>query len=59
MYLYKDIITDKETPEEEKKETIAICRRTGERRKLPSDGFAYISTVGWICRRERKRRKTD
>lgn len=30
-----------------------------ERRKIPSDGFAYMSTVGWICRREKSRRKED
>ena len=31
----------------------------GDRRKLPSKGFAYISVVGWICRREKFRRKDD
>ncbi|MGD9365075.1 MAG: hypothetical protein PVH87_05220 [Desulfobacteraceae bacterium] len=30
-----------------------------ERRKLPSNGFTYISSVGWIDRRERLRRKDD
>jgi len=30
-----------------------------ERRQKDSCGFAYISTVGWICRRERSRRKDD
>ena len=43
----------------------AICedlferRNNGERRKVPACGFAYISTVGWICRREQIRRKGD
>lgn len=59
MYMSKDSIADEEKQKEEKNATIAICRRTDERRKLPSEGFTYISTVGWICRRERKRRKGD
>ena len=33
--------------------------REGDRRKVPSKGFAYISVVGWICRREQCRRKDD
>ena len=35
-------------------------RREGmDRRKSSACGFAYISTVGWICRREQSRRKDD
>lgn len=35
-------------------------RRAGtERRKDSALGFTYISTVGWICRREQSRRKDD
>jgi hypothetical protein len=35
-------------------------RRTGtERRKASARGFTYISTVGWICRREQFRRNDD
>jgi len=37
----------------------AFERRAEDRRKLPSQGFAYISIVGLICRRERNRRKDD
>ena len=33
------------------------CRE--ERRRLPSQGYARISIVGWICRRERLRRTND
>ena len=33
------------------------CRE--ERRRLPSQGYARISIVGWICRRERLRRSKD
>ncbi len=35
----------------------AEIRRKEDRRKKASLGFAYISTVGWICRREKSRRK--
>lgn len=34
-------------------------RQLEERRQKDSCGFACISTVGWICRRERTRRKDD
>lgn len=34
-------------------------RQNQERRKKPSEGYAYISIVGWIDRRERLRRKDD
>lgn len=30
-----------------------------ERRQDDGDGFTYVSTVGWICRREKMRRQTD
>ena len=31
-------------------------RRNGERRKIKSKGYLYISTVGWMDRRETRRR---
>jgi hypothetical protein len=34
-------------------------RNRAERRLKPSSGFTCISTVGWICRREKIRRKND
>lgn len=34
-------------------------RSQEERRQEESCGFTCISTVGWICRRERSRRKDD
>lgn len=34
-------------------------RNEKDRRKEPSKGFTYISSVGWIDRRERIRRKDD
>ena len=34
-------------------------RRCSDRRKEPGEGYTYISTVGWICRREQCRRRDD
>ena len=34
-------------------------QRRGDRRKEPCEGFTYVSTVGWICRRERVRRNGE
>lgn len=34
-------------------------RQEVDRRNEPSKGFTYISTVGWIDRRERRRRRDD
>lgn len=34
-------------------------RQEGDRRSEPSKGFTYITTVGWIDRRERRRRSDD
>jgi hypothetical protein len=34
-------------------------RSEKDRRKKQSEGFTYISSVGWIDRRERLRRKDD
>ena len=31
--------------------------REKDRREKACEGYCYISTVGWICRRERFRRK--
>ena len=37
----------------------AFDRRSIDRRKRVSEGYTYISAVGWICRRERSRRECD
>lgn len=34
-------------------------RRDKERRLEYCEGYMYISTVGWICRRESKRREKE
>ncbi len=30
-----------------------------DRRQISSQGFTYVSMVGWICRREKSRRCDD
>ena len=44
-----------------KKKPIDSERRScdGDRRKISSKGYVRIPVVGWICRRERTRRKDD
>lgn len=32
-------------------------RRFEDRRREPCEGYTYVTTVGWICRREQSRRK--
>lgn len=36
-----------------------VNRWEEDRRREPNEGFAYISSVGWIDRREKLRRKDD
>lgn len=36
-----------------------VNRRSEDRRTNECEGYTYISTVGWICRREKCRRKND
>ncbi len=43
----------------EKNESIERRRCNGDRRQTPAEGYACISVVGWICRREQARRKDD
>jgi hypothetical protein len=49
----------KEDSQKDRRPAVAIDHRNGERRKVPAQGFAYISMVGWICRRERCRRRGE
>lgn len=57
--MQKNMVFNREKPQEKEKKTEIGCQRYCDRRKAPSKGYAYISTVGWICRRERTRRKND
>ena len=54
-----DNIVAPKNPQEEMQDAAAFRHRNGDRRKVLSKGFAHISVVGWICRRERCRRKDD
>jgi hypothetical protein len=36
-----------------------LDRRLNDRRRQTCEGYTYISMVGWICRRERRRRNCD
>jgi hypothetical protein len=38
-------------------DTEILDRRYEDRRKENCNGYTYISMVGWICRREKNRRK--
>jgi len=49
----------KEAQLNRQKEDLGAERRSEDRRKEPSQGFAYIGPVGWICRREKLRRDHD
>ncbi|ACN15682.1 hypothetical protein HRM2_25880 [Desulforapulum autotrophicum HRM2] len=42
-----------------KKGSTPAEKRETERRQEAAKGYTYITTVGWICRRERARRKND
>jgi hypothetical protein len=48
-----------ESEDSPKKPPVEMDKRSGERRQEDRGGYVYISTVGWICRRERSRRKSD
>lgn len=37
----------------------SVGRRHEERRNTYSEGYTYLSMVGWYCRRERSRRKGE
>ncbi len=40
-------------------EKLQIQRKRKNRRISNSQGYLYMHTVGWICRREKQRRKSD
>ncbi len=55
----KDKETNKDFPFE-KHGALFLDERCGcDRRKTSSPGYTYVSTVGWICRRENCRRNND
>ncbi len=52
-------MNDSPSSTSEKNEKIERRSCNGDRRQTAAEGFACISVVGWICRRERARRKDD
>jgi hypothetical protein len=54
-----DIKKDKDRKADPSSEENSDKRNGRDRRSEPSEGFACVSTVGWICRREKTRRKDD
>ena len=50
---------DGQKPQSEENYADTHENRQDDRRKEASVGFAYISMVGWIDRREKSRRKDD
>ena len=42
-----------------KKGSTPAEKRAIDRRQETGKGYTYITTVGWICRREKTRRKDD
>ncbi|MDJ0855130.1 MAG: hypothetical protein QNI89_06220 [Desulfobacterales bacterium] len=52
-------MNDSPSRNSEKNESIERRSCNGDRRKTTAEGYACISVVGWICRREQARRKDD
>ena len=52
----KNITQKRQSP---KKNLSLQEKRTVDRRETPAEGYAYISIVGWISRREKVRRRND
>ena len=55
----EDVMTtsaSKSLPDEQTEDKDRIVK---DRRQKHNEGYTYISIVGWICRREKKRRNTD
>lgn len=50
-------IENDETRFEVKQDLYHEDQREKDRRQEACEGYCYISTVGWICRRERFRRR--
>jgi hypothetical protein len=55
----KGIKTTNHTPPNLERQNNLDNRWAEERRKQTSQGYTYISSVGWIDRREKLRRKDD
>jgi hypothetical protein len=49
-------ISNKESPIQSQRNKALFERRLKDRRMEKGKGYTYVSTVGWICRREKCRR---
>lgn len=57
--MHKEIFPDEQIPQGNEIFSDVFENRQGDRRKEPSEGYAYVSMVGWFDRREQTRRKDD
>lgn len=55
----KEIFPDDQIPQDDEFFSDVFENRRDDRRKEPSEGYAYVSMVGWFDRREQIRRKDD
>jgi hypothetical protein len=58
MYYRESDLTIKNRPRADQQQE-ACNHRKGERRQKAGNGYAYISMVGWMDRREQTRRNDD
>lgn len=54
-----EIFPDEQIPQDDEIFSDVFENRQSDRRKEPSEGYAYVSMVGWFDRREQTRRKDD
>jgi hypothetical protein len=59
MITNKEVNNTKESQFDNAQSRYFENRQQQERRTSPSEGYAYISVVGWIDRREKFRRKKE
>ena len=57
--MHKEIFPDEPIPQDDELFSDVFENRQNDRRKEPSEGYAYVSVVGWFDRREQTRRKDD
>lgn len=58
MYLKENDFTIKNRPRADQQQKV-FNHRKSERRQKAGNGYAYISMVGWMDRREQTRRNDD
>jgi hypothetical protein len=58
MNVHNDVNT-KDAQHNNEQSHLFVNRLEEDRRRVPNEGFTYVSIVGWIDRRETIRRKDD